>query len=118
MDTGGAIEEKSGVIEFPFPEHRQVIEKPVTKACLNVHAQDTTGNGERITSKLPVYHIELCEEPRRTGSYVWFPLAELGARHDIHPYCVHDEICTRLERGRGRPAWRGFTHKLLLHVWR
>ena len=110
INVGGAIEPKPGVIEFPFPERRQVIEKPVAKACLNVHAQDTAGNGQRISPKLPIFHIELCDESSGTDSYVRFPLVELGTRHYIQHDCVHDEIRTRLERGRGRPAWRGFTH--------
>lgn len=118
INGGGAIELKPGVVELPFAEHRQVIEKSIAKAGLNVQAQATAGNGQRISPKLPIFHIELGKEPSGADPYVRFPLAELGTRHYIQPYCVYDEIRTRLERGRGGPAWRGFAHELLLHVWR
>lgn len=80
INMGGAIEPKPGVIEFPFSEHRQVIEKPVAKAYLNVHAQDTAGNGQRCSPKFPVFHIELCDEPSGTDSYVRFDPSALSLR--------------------------------------
>jgi len=57
INMSGAIKLKLGVVELPLPEYRQVIEKPVAKACLNVYAQTTAGNGQRFSPKLPVFRL-------------------------------------------------------------
>ena len=51
INVGWAIELKLGMVEFPLPKHRHVIKKPVAKACFNVQAQATAGNGQRFSPK-------------------------------------------------------------------